>query len=130
MIGLCKLCLTPGFELQDSHFLSAGIVRQGSWHRASAKHSHTTHVLSTATIHYRHHPHYGLTVFSVGKLLGRNCVLSRQSADGTFSDRGEPRRESNFRRLRRTCARSPLANASAAPTCCCSYLIHLPQGVV
>jgi len=32
-----------------------------------AKHPHTTHVLSTATIHYAHHPHYGLTVRKVRK---------------------------------------------------------------
>jgi hypothetical protein len=27
MTGQCKLCLTPGVELEDSHFLSAGIYR-------------------------------------------------------------------------------------------------------
>jgi hypothetical protein len=42
-------------------------VRQRWWHRASAKHSHTAHVLSTATIHYRHHPHFGATVTMVRK---------------------------------------------------------------
>jgi len=31
------------------------------------KHSHTTHVLSTATIHYAHHPHYGVTVTRMRK---------------------------------------------------------------
>ena len=35
-------------------------VRQRLWHRASAKHSHTTHVL--LTVHYPHHPLYGQTV--------------------------------------------------------------------
>src|SRR5437667_12372476 len=34
---------------------------------AVAKHPHTTHVLSTATIHYTHHPHCGLTVRKVRK---------------------------------------------------------------
>jgi hypothetical protein len=33
----------------------------------SAKHSHTTHVLNTATIHYAHHPHYGATVTRIRK---------------------------------------------------------------
>ncbi|MGC2099656.1 MAG: hypothetical protein WA651_04510, partial [Candidatus Sulfotelmatobacter sp.] len=33
----------------------------------SAKHSHTTHVLSTATIHYAHHAHYGVTVTRMRK---------------------------------------------------------------
>jgi hypothetical protein len=33
----------------------------------AAKHSHTTHVLSTATIHYAHHPHYGVTVTRMRK---------------------------------------------------------------
>jgi hypothetical protein len=28
MIGTCKLCLTPGVDLQDSHFIPAGIYRQ------------------------------------------------------------------------------------------------------
>jgi hypothetical protein len=130
MIGLCRLCLTPpGFELQDSHFLSAGIVRQGSWHRPSAKHPHTTHVLSTATIHYPHHPHYGLTVFSVRKLLGRNCVLSRQSADETFLRSRRAAQGS----ISGVCEESVLALPSPMPapaTCCCSDLIHLPLGVV
>jgi len=42
-------------------------VRRRWWRRASAKHSHTTHVLSTATIHYAHHPHYGATVTRMRK---------------------------------------------------------------
>jgi|SRR5580693_676821 hypothetical protein len=42
-------------------------VRQRWWHRASAKHPHTTHVLNTASIHYRHHPHFGVTVTMVRK---------------------------------------------------------------
>lgn len=42
-------------------------VRQRWSHRASAKHSHTTHVLSSATIHYAHHPHYGVTVTRMRK---------------------------------------------------------------
>ena len=42
-------------------------ILQRAWHRASAKHPHTTHVLSTATIHYRHHPHFGVTVTMVRK---------------------------------------------------------------
>ena len=33
----------------------------------TAKHSHTTHVLNIATIHYRHHPHFGATVTMVRK---------------------------------------------------------------
>lgn len=33
----------------------------------AAKHSHTTHVLSTAKIHYPYHPHYGQTVTMVRK---------------------------------------------------------------
>jgi hypothetical protein len=33
----------------------------------SAKHPHTTHVLNTATIHYRHHPHFDVTVTTVRK---------------------------------------------------------------
>src|SRR5882724_10654976 len=32
-----------------------------------AKHPHTTHVLSTATIRYPYHPHYGQTVTMVRK---------------------------------------------------------------
>ena len=42
-------------------------VRQRWLRSASAKHSHTTHVLSTATIHDLHHPHYGLTVTRMRK---------------------------------------------------------------
>jgi hypothetical protein len=37
-------------------------------HPASAKLSHTTHVLSTATIHCLHHPYFGVTV-----MMGRKC---------------------------------------------------------
>lgn len=33
----------------------------------AAKHPHTTHVLSTATIHYPYHPHYGQSVTMVRK---------------------------------------------------------------
>jgi hypothetical protein len=33
----------------------------------SAKHPHNTHVLCTAMIHYRHHPHFGVTVTMVRK---------------------------------------------------------------
>src|SRR5260370_5429556 len=33
----------------------------------SATHYHTTDVLSTATIHYLHHPHYGVTVTRMRK---------------------------------------------------------------
>ena len=35
-----------------------------------AKHPHTTHVLSTVTIPYRHHPHFGLTVTAL--MLGEH----------------------------------------------------------
>src|SRR6266853_5608228 len=40
---------------------------QHELHPASVEHSHTTHVLSTATIHYPYHPHYGQTVTMVRK---------------------------------------------------------------
>src|SRR6266487_3551830 len=39
--------------------------RQRWWHPVSAKHPHSTHVLSTATIHYPYHPHYGQSVTMV-----------------------------------------------------------------
>jgi hypothetical protein len=42
-------------------------VRQRWWRRASAKHSHTTHVLSTAAIQYADHPHYGAMVTRMRK---------------------------------------------------------------
>src|SRR6266542_5547233 len=41
--------------------------RQCWWRPPSAKHSHTTHVLSTATIHYLHHPHHGVMVTRMRK---------------------------------------------------------------